>query len=104
MLSGALIGFTALFAEVTGVAVSPHVYEVEVFIVVLYASYFMLIGLFQQNTTGSVAECRGRFFRKPCKNSSRSLPVKTPAESTWAPVAGRMGSYVRDASTGGPIG
>lgn len=39
MLSGALIGFTALFAEVTGVAVSPRVYEVEVFIVVLYASY-----------------------------------------------------------------
>ena len=68
------------------------------------ARWLMLIGLFQQNTTGSVAECRGRFFRKPCKNSSRSLPVKTPAESTWAPVAGRMGSYVRDASTGGPIG
>src|SRR5208282_2112151 len=65
---------------------------------------FMLIGLFQQTTTGSVAGCRGRFSRRRCKNSSRSLPVKRPAKSTWAPVAGRIGSYVRDASTGGPIG
>src|SRR6266851_971605 len=67
-------------------------------------SYLMPIGLFQQTTTGSVAECRSRFFRRRCGNSSRSLPVRRPAKSTWAPVAGRMGSYVRDARTGGPIG
>jgi hypothetical protein len=64
----------------------------------------VLIGLFQQTTTCSVAGCRGRFFRRRCKNSSRSLPVRRPAKSIWAPVAGRMGSYVRDARTGGPIG
>jgi len=55
----------------------------------------LLIRLFQQTPTGSVRECRGRRFRKPCANSKRSLPLRRPANNTLPPAVGRTASSVR---------
>jgi hypothetical protein len=60
---------------------------------------FLLIWLFQQDTSCSVAGWLDRHFRRTCANSSLSSPPKTGAGHTWLPVDGRTVLCVRSAGT-----
>lgn len=63
------------------------------------ATRSLLIWLFQQDTTCSVAGWLDRHFRRTCANSSRSSPPKTGAGHTWLPVDGRTVLCVPSAGT-----
>jgi hypothetical protein len=59
------------------------------------SSRLLLIRLFQETPTRSVMACRARRSRKLCANSSRSLPRRRLARSTWPSAAGPMASSLR---------
>src|SRR5215510_5100477 len=55
------------------------------------AKFFMLIRLFQQDTTCSVLACHGRRFLEAWVNFSVSLPAKRLVRNIWQLVAGLTG-------------
>ncbi len=65
-------------------------------------SWLVLIRLFQQTTTSSVGVWPARRFQGVCVSFSWSSPPKRPANSTWLPVVGLMGSCVLAADIGAP--
>jgi len=67
------------------------------------SSWFLLIRLFQQTAIDSMNGCLDRDFPKACGSFNGSLPPKRHANNIWPPVAGRMGSSVRNVETDAPM-